>query len=41
MDARTVGLKQTLDLRHTIRKCPQCGVRYSPESAFCRSTGRR
>ena len=27
--------QQTLDLRHQIRRCPDCGQLYSPDSVFC------
>jgi serine/threonine-protein kinase len=26
---------KTIDLRHTIRRCPDCGQQYSPDSVFC------
>jgi eukaryotic-like serine/threonine-protein kinase len=36
-----MGATDTIDLRHRIKRCPDCGQRYSSDSAFCPFDGQK
>lgn len=36
-----MGATDTIDIRHRIKRCPDCGQHYSPDSAFCPFDGQK